>query len=59
MQLKASRPSGKTIRILYPVSRRNQMIYNEVRKMAKGMGINTYRMRKTDMILRYRQLKTI
>jgi hypothetical protein len=26
------------------------MIFNEIRKMAKGKGINTYRMRKTDMI---------
>lgn len=27
------------------------MNFNEIRKMAKSMGINTYRMKKMDMIL--------
>lgn len=26
------------------------MTYNEVRKMASGMGINTYRMKKADLV---------
>jgi len=26
------------------------MNFNEIRKMARGMGINTYRMKKTDLV---------
>ena len=26
------------------------MIFNDIRKMAKGMGVNTYRMKKADII---------
>ncbi len=27
------------------------MKFNEIQKMAKGMGVNTFKMKKTDMIL--------
>ena len=30
--------------------RRKNINFNEIRKMAKGMSISTYRMKKTDMI---------
>lgn len=26
------------------------MTFNEIKRMAKGMGINTYRMKKTDLV---------
>jgi hypothetical protein len=26
------------------------MTFNEIRRMAKGMGVNTYRMKKTDLV---------
>jgi hypothetical protein len=32
------------------ISRRGRMEFNEIRKMAKGMGINAYRMKKKDLI---------
>ena len=31
------------------------MNFNEIRKMARGMGINTYRMKKTDLVQEIQQ----
>ncbi len=31
------------------------MTFNEIRKMAGGMGINTYRMKKADLVRRIQQ----
>jgi len=34
------------------------MNFNEIRKMARGMGINTYRMKKTDLVQEIQQAES-
>ena len=35
------------------------MTFNEIRRMAKGMGVNTYRMKKTDLVRGFSRQKAI
>jgi hypothetical protein len=37
--------------------RRKNMTFNEIRKMAIGMGINTYRMKKEDLVRGIQQVE--